>query len=197
MVILDHEGALGDPVQVAVAALAGGADIIQVREKERSEAEVATLVETLLDAIGNQDRLSVNGLPTIAERFGTGLHLPEAMRADRATLTMRTGTCLSRSIHDAGDGEDADYLVLGNLCVTSSKPGKPGIGLESFEQIAAAYSQPVLAIGGITPDRVRGVLEHGGHGVVVRSWVIGSADPKRAACAIRTEIDRWSKSRNR
>ena len=43
MVILDHEGALGDPVQVAVAALAGGADIIQVREKERSEAEVATL----------------------------------------------------------------------------------------------------------------------------------------------------------
>jgi thiamine monophosphate synthase len=67
---------------------------------------------------------------------------------------------------EAIDAAGADYLIAGTVWPTSSKPDHhPLLGLEGFASIAAAASVPVLAIGGVTADRVRDVALAGGAGI--------------------------------
>ena len=61
-------------------------------------------------------------------------------------------------------GEGADYLVFGNVFETASKPGKPGVGLAALEAVARATSLPVLALGGVTRERVPQLLSAGAAG---------------------------------
>ena len=166
--------------------------MIQIRERNKSEEEVERIVAEIVDAIGDAHRVSVNSFPDIAARWGTNLHLPGSVPSPRSDLVMARGAFLSRSIHHTVESTDADYLILGNLMETTSKVGKSGIGLAAFREIAATCPAPVLAIGGVEPKYVKGVLEHGGYGVAVRSYVIGAPNPERAAREFRTQIDKWS-----
>jgi thiamine-phosphate diphosphorylase len=193
VVILDQEGARYDIAEVAASAIRGGADIVQIREKTLAEAEVALIAIRVIEAIGDPLRVAVNGFPAIAAQLGTHLHLPEAMTLDRDELDLSPGALLSRSIHGPAPALDADYAILGSLFETSSKPGKAGLGCERFEQLARVCPIPVLAIGGIEPERVRDVIRHGGNGVAVRSYVISAADPERAARNIKRELDAWKR----
>ena len=170
----------------------GGADVVQVREKMAAEPEVAEIVRRVISVVGDPLLISVNGFPGIAAEFGTHLHLPEAFGPLSAELRLVDGAFLSRSIHCPATDTAADYVILGNLLETGSKPGKAGIGFESFSRIAQVCPAPVLAIGGIEPGHVADVSRRGGHGVAVRSFVIGSDDPEAAARAIRREIDKWA-----
>jgi thiamine-phosphate diphosphorylase len=189
VVILDRAGARYDVADVAVAAIRGGADVIQIREKTLPEAEVSSIAARVIEMVGDRLRVAVNGFPSIACELGTHLHLPEVMTLDRDNVSLAPGALLSRSIHDPAPVVAADYLILGNLLETGSKPGKAGLGFERFEELARASSAPVLAIGGIEPGQVKNVLRHGGYGVAVRSYVIGANHPERAAREIRRELD--------
>lgn len=191
VVILDRTGARHGVADVARAAIRGGADAIQIREKDLGADEVARILESVIAATNNPDKVVVNGFPELAAQFSTHLHLPEAFVFDRASVRLAPFACVSRSIHGPLTDPKVDYAILGNICATGSKPGKPGIGLPALAQIAARSAHPVLAIGGITPTNVRSMLESGAHGVAVRSYVIGSDDPERAAQEIKREIDRW------
>ncbi|MYK66844.1 MAG: thiamine phosphate synthase, partial [Gemmatimonadetes bacterium] len=73
-----------------------------------------------------------------------------------------------------------DYLVLGSVYETASHPGGRPIGAGAVAEAAAAATVPVLAIGGVGPGRVSGLLARGAHGVVVKSGVWGADDPARA-----------------
>jgi thiazole tautomerase (transcriptional regulator TenI) len=192
VVILDREGAHGDIATVAAAAIRGGADVVQVREKRATELEVAEIVHRVIRAIGDPLQVAVNGFPSIAAEFGTHLHLPEAGVPVGCDIRLAEGALLSRSIHGPAKSVNADYVILGNVMETSSKPGKAGIGFERFGTIARTCPAPVLAIGGMEPRHVADVLRHGGHGVAVRSFVIGSDDPATAARAIRKELEKWA-----
>lgn len=92
---------------------------------------------------------------------------------------------LGRSIHspDQAGGLRAsglDYVVLGAVNPTRSHPGRPALGVEALAAAVARGDLPVLAIGGISPTDVRGVLARGAHGVVVLSGVWRTKSPPGA-----------------
>ncbi|WP_338198299.1 thiamine phosphate synthase, partial [Candidatus Nephthysia bennettiae] len=99
-----------------------------------------------------------------------GVHLPQndlPVAAARALLG--DGPLLGRSVHSAEAArqaamEGADYLVFGPVFATASHPGRPGRGVAGLEEVAAAVSIPVLAIGGVDAERARTCREAGAAG---------------------------------
>jgi thiamine-phosphate diphosphorylase len=180
----------------AAAAVAGGVDLVQVREKDLPDAALLDLVRAILLAIGRATtghaRVVVNGRPAVARAAETGLHLPEAAPPPEPE---HTWPLWGRSVHDPAGAaraaaEGADYLVAGALFPTSSKPGVQPLGVDGLRRIvAAAGAVPVLAIGGITPARVALAIAAGAAGVAVRSDILGAADPEQAAWALRRALD--------
>jgi thiamine-phosphate diphosphorylase len=187
MLVTDREATGGrDLVDVVAAAVAGGVGLVQVRERDLVEAEVEALLRQILDRLrGTPVRLLVNGHPALARRLGVGLHLPASALPPAPPRPPLFG----RAVHDEGEArralaEGASYVVVGPVFPTRSKPGHPGAGLASLAALSRMVAPvPVFAIGGLTPARVAPVLEAGAHGVAVRSAILGSTDPARAARA--------------
>lgn len=91
---------------------------------------------------------------------------------------------LGVSVHDAPDARaasaDADYLVVGTVFATASHPGRAGSGPAGVAQVRAAVGLPLLAIGGITVERVPEVVLAGAQGVAVMRGIWSAADPAAA-----------------
>ena len=85
--------------------------------------------------------------------------------------------------------QKADFILFGNVYETESHPGKPGAGLEVLAYIVENTSIPVIAIGGITAERVHEVLAAGASGVAVIRAVSRAEDPEGAAREIRDALD--------
>jgi thiamine-phosphate diphosphorylase len=193
MVVLDQATARLPLPDIARAAVAGGADLVQVREKSLDRGHLREVAKQVIESVGNSLLVSINADATLAGELGTHLHLPEHADFDRESLPLDPSAIVGRSIHSAnGPGaSDLDYLLLGNLFETSSKPGKAGLGAAVFSEIASQLSLPVLAIGGIRPETVAIAFKAGAFGVAVSSFVNSSDDPERAARQIGEQIDRW------
>ena len=96
------------------------------------------------------------------------------------------------SVHDESEAEaaialGADYLVVGSVYQSASHPGGAPLGLERLGRIAA-LGRPVVAIGGITADRVRPVLDAGAFAVAAIRSLWHEADPARAADRMAREL---------
>jgi thiamine-phosphate diphosphorylase len=194
IVILDQATALMSVPEVARAALAGGADMVQVREKNLGQAELKRLARAVVAAAGDPLLMSINTQAELASELGTNLHLSELADFDPARTLLHPSAIAGKSIHGAGEFEcsDLDYLLLGNLFDTTSKPGKSGLGAVGFAEVAGLQRLPVLAIGGVRPDNVTVAIESGAYGVAVSSYVNASDNPERAAREIRDQVDRWT-----
>jgi thiamine-phosphate pyrophosphorylase len=172
-----------DLVDVVEAAVAGGVGLVQVRERDLTDAEAEALLGLILDRLrGAGARVLVNGRPALARAFGIGLHLPAADPPTQPGLLLA-----GRSVHDESEAwraraEGASYVVAGPIFPTGSKPGHPGAGLGLLARVGDVVAPtPIFAIGGLTPDRVGAVRGAGAHGVAVRSGILGAQDPTRAA----------------
>lgn len=185
--------------ELARLALAGGADVIQFREKRpwttrelmTAAAEAMTACETAGALLIVDDRVDVaaalgatavhlgrNDLPTTVARELLG---PKAVIGGTANSLEEALEVASRPV---------DYLGVGPVFGTASKAQPaPTMGLELLGQIASSCAQPVIAIGSITPDRVSDVLATGAHGVAVLSGVVCRPDPRAAARMYRDAID--------
>lgn len=86
-------------------------------------------------------------------------------------------------------GQGADFAIFGNVFETESHPGKPGAGLDALSRIVENVRIPVIAIGGITAQRVDDVLAAGASGVAVIRAVSRADDPEAAAGRIRHRLD--------
>jgi thiamine-phosphate pyrophosphorylase len=86
---------------------------------------------------------------------------------------------VQETVEAAGAG--ADFVVLGTIWATDSHPGRPGAGLERVRDAARRAAVPVIAIGGVTPDRAAEAREAGAHGVAVIRGVWSAPDPVAAA----------------
>lgn len=169
--------------ELARRAVAGGVDIVQLRDMELDHAELRMLAIQILDALGDPSRLMINGSPSIARELGIGLHLPEAMAG---TVDLQTAAYrrLSRSVH-AGARVDAaapfDFVIAGHVFETASKPDSRPLGLHGLRHIVATSSQPVLAIGGMTPKCAGAVMSTGVAGIAAMSAINDSQNPESAA----------------
>jgi len=135
----------------------------------------------------------------VNDRLDIALAVPTAgIQLGRDSLPVSAARALNplwwigKSVHDlaeaeAARAEGADYLVVGPVFATASHPGRTPLGLERLQAVAAAVDGlPVIAIGGITADRVREVRNSGAYGVAAIRALWDDAEPAEAARRMRT-----------
>lgn len=181
-------------VERAEAVLrAGGRGLaLHLRGPGTDARTVAKRVEALGDAAqASGARLLVNDRVDLAMAFPavlSGVHLRSDSLATRDARALLPEALLGRSVHGVeeargDDGAAADYLVLGTVWATPSHPGRAGAGLALVREVAYAVGSPVVAIGGVTVERVEPVLAAGGHGAAVLRAVWHATDPAGAVRA--------------
>lgn len=187
-----------DRPQAAIAAEAAGAGIgaVQLREKDLDSA--ALLREALsLRAVLGTTPLIVNGAPDVArEADAAGVHLPgDAGPIGAARRVMGADALIGRSVHSVTEAltaaaEGADYIILGTIFATASKPGRAPAGPALIRAVADATTLPVIAIGGIDRQNVGAAIAAGAWGVAVMSGVLCAPDPARAVRELLLAIER-------
>jgi thiamine-phosphate pyrophosphorylase len=189
--------------EIAQRAIAGGADVIQLRDKTCGCLELfkaGRALRIITKKTGTlfivNDRLDV-ALACSAD----GVHLgQDDLRIDVARQIAPPGFIIGVSVgtvQEALEAErkGADYIAVSPLFSTSSKNNAgPGHGLDRLREIRRNVSIPVIAIGGIKPDNVREVIAAGADGVAVISAVIGSPDISAAARELRELVSAGRKS---
>ncbi|MGD0459159.1 MAG: thiamine phosphate synthase [Terriglobia bacterium] len=154
-----------------------GVDIVQVREKDLTGRELIALVEEALSAAREPGmggaRVVVNDRVDVALAGGAdGAHLAaHSMPVQVVRRFVPRAFVIGVSCHSLGEAMTAesggaDYLVLGPVFQTPSKLGYgPPLGLDKLRNITSRIRIPVLALGGITVERIRPCLEAGASGI--------------------------------
>jgi thiamine-phosphate pyrophosphorylase len=196
----------GDLAQFADAALAGGVDIIQLRDKGspgeqrfgplEARDELAAC-EILADAARRYGALlAVNDRADIARAAGADvLHLGQGdLPLSVAREIVGPDTVIGLSSHDpdqarsAADGA-ADYFCVGPCWPTPTKPGRPAPGLQLVRTAAElGGGKPWFAIGGIDAQRLPEVLAAGARRIVVVRAITAAEDPRAAAQRLRSAL---------
>jgi thiamine-phosphate pyrophosphorylase len=179
------------------AALAGGVDMVQLRDKAASEEELLAAARLFRHACDEHGALFwVNDRPDLALRSGAdGVHvgqddLPvaEARRIVGEDLLVGLSTH-SPSQLDEAVGLEADQLSVGPVWETPTKEGRVAAGL-GYVRYAAEHAgrRPWFAIGGIEPGNVTEVVAAGASRIVVVRAIRDAADPRAAAAALRSAL---------
>lgn len=180
-----------------VAAVRGGADLVQVRAKNLDRRAQSELASQLVVAVGGRARVVVNGDPEVAKESGAdGVHLPEfgdAVSISQARSLLGPDVLIGKSVHSRGaavaaESEGADYLFFGMVFPSRSHPGATASGVAGIAAAAQAVSVPVIGIGGITTRNCNGVIDAGASGVAVIGAILGEHDSYRAARALRNAM---------
>lgn len=196
----------GDLAAFADAALAGGVDIIQLRDKGspgeqrfgplEARDELAAL-QVLADAADRHGALlAVNDRADIARAAGADvLHLgQDDLPLPVAREVVGPEVLIGRSTHDrdqvgAALAEPVDYFCVGPCWPTPTKPGREAPGVELLRFAAeTGDTKPWFAIGGIDADRLPQVLGAGADRVVVVRAITAAEDPRAAAAALRAGL---------
>ncbi len=180
-----------DEMTVVRLALAGGATMIQYREKEASPGVQAERASALLALCRRaQVPFIINDHPEVAlAAEADGVHLGQAdLDPAHARRILGDDFIIGVSVRSPGEARaaqeaGADYLAASGVFPTPSKSdvGEP-LGIEGLRGIVVATDLPVVAIGGIGAGNAAEVVRTGAAGVAVISAVV-SADDIRAACA--------------
>ncbi len=179
-------------VAAVEAAVTGGVDAVQLREKDMPSEKLLPLARRLRQATEGQALLLVNGSLEVAlAAEADGVHLPEeAPPVERP----RRSFLISRSVHSLAaarraEAEGVDYLIAGPVYETRSHPGREPAGLALIEEVTRSVRTPTLAIGGVTAERVEEVVRAGASGIAVISAVLRQPDRRVAAEGLRRALD--------
>ncbi|NKJ39222.1 thiamine phosphate synthase [Rhizobium sp. SG570] len=180
-------------VETARAAVAGGATIVQLRDKHASTAAMIETGLALKRALaGSNARLIVNDDVEAAIAIGAdGLHIgQEDLDAGTARRMIGPEMILGLSVEtealaSAVDAEIVDYVGVGPVFATPTKPDhKQPIGFDGLARIIRLCPVPVVAIGGLKAEHTADVLSAGADGLAVVSAICGKADPIAATALI-------------
>jgi thiamine-phosphate pyrophosphorylase len=180
-----------DPEGVLRAALNGGVDIVQLREKELDRRAIEVAGATFRRLCDTYSALFiVNDDPALAISCrADGVHLGQddvAVADARATLGSDVLIGLSTHTREQIDtAAGADYLSVGPIWETPTKEGRPAVGLELVQYAAQYASLPFYAIGGIDPSNAHEVVEAGARRLCVVRAIRDSDDPAAAADQLR------------
>ena len=187
--------------ELAALAVQGGADVVQFRHKGGTDRDrLANLAPTV--AASEPAVCVVDDRLDLALAAGAGgvhlgaLDLPVAA-ARRVTDALGQAFVIGATATTAGDAREAeedgaDYVGFGPVFPTGSKASPAAVkGLDGLAAACAAVAIPVIAIAGITPERVVPCLEAGAWGVAVMTAVSTASDPRAATAAFRDQLDRW------
>jgi thiamine-phosphate pyrophosphorylase len=175
-------------------ALAGGVDVVQLRDKAASDDELLAAAATarrLCDDAGAL--LILNDRPDLVAAAGAdGCHVgQEDMEVGAARALAGPAALVGRSTHAPADiaaAGDADYIGVGPVHATPTKPGRPAVGLELVAHAAAHAPVPFFAIGGIDASNVAAVRAAGATRIAVVRAITEAADPRAAAAQLRAAL---------
>ncbi|GAA4830767.1 thiamine phosphate synthase [Luteimicrobium xylanilyticum] len=180
------------------AALRGGVDVVQLRDRSIDTREELELCGLVADVAARHGALwAVNDRADVAQLTGAPvLHTgQDDLPVAAARSLVGPGVVLGRSTHDdaqaaAADVDpDVDYFCVGPVWATPTKPGRPGVGLELVRRVAASRpTTPWFAIGGVDADTVAEVVDAGATRVVVVRAITGADDPEAAARTLRAAL---------
>lgn len=183
---------------IVAAALEGGADLVQLRDKHAPEDELLAAAARFRALCDEHDALFVlNDRPDLAARAGAdAVHVgQDDARVVDARAIVGDDVLIGLSTHapeqfEAGLAAGFDYLCAGPVHETPTKPGRPATGLE-FVRFAAEHAgaTPWFAIGGIDASNAREIAEAGAEGIVVVRAIRDADDPRAAARELRARLE--------
>jgi thiamine-phosphate pyrophosphorylase len=176
---------------VLPAALRGGVDVFQLRMKDADDAAILAAAAVARAACTAAGALFVlNDRPDLVAAAGAdGVHVgQDDVAVGEARALIGGDRLVGQSTHspeqvDAGDA--ADYIGVGPLHSTPTKPGRAAVGLALVEYAAAHAAVPWFAIGGLAPDTIEPALAAGARRIAVVRAIAEAADPEAAARALR------------
>jgi thiamine-phosphate pyrophosphorylase len=180
------------------AALAGGCDLLQLRDHEASDEQLLEAAERFRDACDAHGALFfVNDRPELALRAGAdGVHVgQDDLPPDAVRRLVGPDVLIGLSTHsaeqfDAGLSSAADYLSVGPVWETPTKAGRPAAGLDYVRYAASVGTKPWFAIGGIDEGNIGEVVAAGATRAVVVRAIRDAEDPRAVASALKSLLDR-------
>jgi thiamine-phosphate pyrophosphorylase len=183
-------GARADLSELVEAAVAGGVDIVQLREKKLADGELLRVLQELRALTRRLEvPLVVNDRPDLAVLVEADyVHLGQDDLPVEAAR--RLGLRVGQSTHAPAelDATEADYAGVGPVHETPTKAGRAAAGLEYVRYAAGHARVPWFAIGGIDESNVRDVVAAGAARIAVVRAITEAEDPERAAASLRAAL---------
>jgi thiamine-phosphate pyrophosphorylase len=178
------------------ACLRGGVDIVQLRGKRLTDAELCAAGVRFAAACRAHDALFIlNDRPDLAIAAGAdGVHVgQDDAPVAAARELIGPERLVGRSTHSPGQIDAAataavDYIGVGPVHATPTKPGRAAVGLELVRYAAAHVQLPFFAIGGVDGSNIAAVVDAGANRVAVVRALTEAADPGQAARALREAL---------
>jgi thiamine-phosphate pyrophosphorylase len=180
------------------AALRGGVDVVQLRDKSLGDEALVAAARAFREAADAAGALFVlNDRPDLVEACrADGVHVGQADLAPaRARALVGADRIVGRSTHApeqlaAAEADPAvDYYAVGPVHETPTKPGRPAAGLGYVRHAAAVATKPWFAIGGIDIETVGAVAAAGATRVAVVRAIAGAVDPEAVARELRGAVE--------
>jgi thiamine-phosphate pyrophosphorylase len=185
-------------LDVATAAIDGGANVVQVRAPELGDAELEGLARDVVEACAGSPTLPiVNDRIDVAIASGAaGVHVgqgdgPELVRARIGDRLLGVSVSTPEEARLA-TAFGADYLGV-TVWATATKPEAEPVGLDGLAAVVRATALPVVGIGGVSASNATEVLDAGASGVAVVSAVGAADDAKEATQALVEIVSGWKK----
>jgi thiamine-phosphate pyrophosphorylase len=182
------------PAAFLRAALGGGVDIVQLRDKEASDAQVLEAAKAFRRVADEHGALFVvNDRPDLAVAADAdGVHVgQDDTPVSEARAVVGHDRIVGLSTHSPDQlaaARGVDYIAVGPVYATPTKPGRPAVGLELIRYAAAQAPDPWFAIGGIDRRTVRAVAAAGARRAVVVRAMTEAEDPGAAARGLRAAL---------
>ena len=183
--ILDTQALKGrSEIDIAGQAIQGGASVVQLRDKIRGKGELLSIAQELreLCAQNNTPFIINDHLDIVMASDADGLHIGRDDLPLPVVRKLLPGDkivgCSSATLGEALQAQEqgADYVAVGSMYPTPSKPGTRLAGLETLRRVKEKVSIPVVAIGGINEDNIARVMGSGADAIAVISAVLGAGD---------------------
>lgn len=179
--------------ELAGLASLGGIDLVQIREHDLDRLPEELLARSIKSVIQPSTLVVVNSRIELARKLDIGVHLPEAGPSiEEARSMLGSEALIGRSVHSpeaAAASTGASYLIAGHVFDTGSKQNREPIGLDRLDEIVTMSPVPILAIGGITLERVPEVMARGAAGIAVMSPLTRLGTVGETATAYRIALE--------
>ena len=190
----NREMTLEDTIEYAID---GGIDMVQLREKELTRDELLRSADKLRSITSGRSKFLVNSNLEVAIKSGAdGIHLPQNSTISVSDIRRSTPNhfLIGKSAHDqasatAAARDGVDYIILGTIFPTDSKPGVETGGTLRSSEISANIDCPILAIGGINADNINSVISAGAYGAAISGAILSAKDPKKQAMLLRANCN--------
>ena len=192
-------GGIEPLVHAVEEAVAGGINVVQLREKDMHAGEFLALAQRLRRITHGKALLLINDRVDAALACDAdGVHLTEDSLPVVAVRELLTGRdmLVGRSVHSVAglDATGLDYIVAGPVYTTATHQGMEPAGAELIVGVVSVAGIPVVAIGGITTERVPEAMAAGASGVAVIREVLESPEPGQAAQQLRRAVEQTAEN---